>query len=384
MKEIISSKALQAYGFLLAITHVLTAYFWVDRSANSFVKNGEIGTTLCWPFAPGCEAWRFADSDSAFLFLQAYGIIGVLVAVLFILRKPMLGYFGLVFLLVVKTFATSMSYGLMGNYHYMSFFVQIAYLFIPNKKTLIPFVIGIFYWGAGILKFDPEWLSGVALIVPSFLPGWLQHISLAYVILLECVFVLALYSGKKWLRYAVLFQLVLFHLFSWHIVGYFYPLTMFCLLGLFFLIPAFKEPWQAFLRQDIFLKPAVFIPIAFMLLLQIGPFLVVEDPATSGAPRLVSLNMLDARTDCHALLIRHRSLSSAVYNPFFQPSSIRTQCDPLVYLSQVQEICQADPSENFDFWLQSRRTTGEQFKTRLLIKDVCRKNPATLLWAEIL
>lgn len=383
LQEIFTSKALQIYGGLLALTHVLSAYFWMDRSLDLVVKTPEISSPLCWPMAPFCETLRFATTLGAANFLGIYALLGIATAAFFFSGKARWGYAGLGLLLVLKVFFTSLSYGLMGNYHYMSFFTHLAFLFFPHKKTVIPFFIGIFYWGAGILKFDPEWLSGVALITPSFLPSWLQHASLIYAVLLECLFVFGLFSHNKWIRTATLAQFLLFHIFSWHIVGYFYPLTMFLLLSLFVLIPFYKENWEAYLDKATLKQKSTVILCLVLISLQIIPSVIFQDPATTGAPRILSLNMLDARVECETLLIRHQNGAEEVYNPFVKAPSTRTQCDPLVFLAQIESVCK-NPSEKFDFWLQSRRTTANKYDTRLIIKDVCSKKTAALLWAEVL
>jgi len=381
--EIVSSRALQLYGGFLALTHLLSAYFWMDRSVEWVVKSGVTSNSLCWPFLPACEAFRFSSALGSTRFLEIYALIAIASAGLFFFGKARSGFTLLLILLLMKVGFTSLSYGLMGNYHYMTFFVHLAFLFFPHKKTLIPFLIGIFYWGAGILKFDPEWLSGVALITPSFLPAPLQHASLLYAVILECILVFGLYSSRAWIRWSVLAQFILFHIFSWHIVGYFYPLTMFLLLSLFVLIPLCKEPWEALFDERACKQKSTFAFCAVLIFLQIGPSFVAPDPATSGAPRIFSLNMLDARVECETLLIRHRDKSEEVYDPFIKAPSTRTQCDPLVFLSQIQSFC-ADRNEKFDFWLQSRRTTQDKYRTRLVVKDVCSKAPAEILWAEVL
>ncbi|MFV3408704.1 hypothetical protein ACNH6C_08870 [Bdellovibrio bacteriovorus] len=383
MKELLKSRALQIYGALLALTHVLSAYFWMDRSLDLVVRSAEKSASLCWPLLPSCESLRFISTATASTYLQVYAGLGLITAVLFLLKKIKPAYLLLLALLGMKIYFTSLSYGLMGNYHYMSFFVQVAFLFLPHKTTVIPFFVGVFYWGAGILKLDPEWLSGVSLIHPSFLPPPLQHASLIYAVILECILVVGLFSRRAWIRHVTLAQFVLFHAFSWHIVGYFYPMTMLLLLGIFVLIPWYKESWQALWDENLQNKKSAVIFTVTLALLQILPVILVKDSAASGAPRLMSLNMLDARMECDTLLIRHQERASEVYNPFVKAPSTRTQCDPLVFLSQIESLCQ-NSGENFDFWMQSRRTTQLLMQTRLILRDVCKKSRAELMWAEVL
>ncbi|UOF02474.1 HTTM domain-containing protein [Bdellovibrio reynosensis] len=378
ISEIFHSRALNLYGVLLALSHVLSAYFWMENS----LRLVSAALPLCWPMMPFCESFRFSDGNNAALFLYFYAALGLITAVAFYLQKRV-AYFLLAGLLVLKVYFLSLSYGLMGNYHYMGFIVHLAFLFVPHKKQLIPFIIGIFYWGAGLLKFNPEWLSGVALVRPSFLSPLLQHLSLIYVVILETILVFGLFSKKPLHRYLILGQFFLFHLFSWHIVGYFYPLTMFLLLGLFILIPLGKEPWESYLDQNLIKNKSSLGLLLLLASLQFIPYMFSKDPATSGAPRLVSLNMLDANVHCETVLIRNLKNAGEIYDPFIRPPSTRTQCDPIVYLNQIHRICQNDDG-NFDFWLQSRRSTESQLQTRLHIKDVCKKSFMALFWAEIL
>ncbi|KHD87882.1 MAG: hypothetical protein OM95_12755 [Bdellovibrio sp. ArHS] len=383
MQEIKNSRALQVYGALLALTHLLSSYFWMDRSLDLVTKASPVSASLCWPFFPACDVLRFGSSGQASMFLEAYAMVAVVVAGLFIFRRLKAAYVGLIILLLAKVYFTSLSYGLMGNYHYMTFFTHLAFLFLPLKTTTIPIFIGVFYWGAGILKFDPEWLSGTALITPTFLPPALEHLGLIYCVILECIFVFGLFSENKWIRGLVFLQFVLFHAFSWHVVGYFYPMTMLLLLGIFVLMPLYKETWQALWDASLLRKRSVVVTAAILTLLQIAPSVLAGDPAASGAPRILSLNMLDARMECDTLMIRHAEHSEETYDPFVKAPSTRTQCDPLVFLSQIKLACK-DKSEKMDFWLSSRRTTGDTFKTRLFLPDVCSKSANEILWAEIL
>lgn len=380
LQEIKSSPALRWYGAFLALSHALSAFFWMDHSVDLVVANSH---TLCWPVFPICESLKFQSFASAASFLSLYSFLGILTALFFAFRKVPVGYFLLCSLLGLKLFITSLSYGLMGNYHYMVFFIHIAFLFLPAKKQLIPFFIGIFYWGAGILKFNPEWLSGVALTKESFLPFWLQHLSLIYAVILETILVFGLFSSQRKIRFLVLGQFLIFHLFSWHIVGYFYPLTMLLLLSFFLLIEFFNERWESIFEATTLKNSRILFPCIILLTLQILPYAFSSDPATSGGPRLSSLNMLDARVQCESLLVRQQSGAVEVYDPFAKTQSVRTQCDPLIFLSQIKNIC-TDKKEVFDFWLSSKRTTDEFYQTRLHLKDICKMNPETIPWAEFL
>jgi hypothetical protein len=144
-------------------------------------------------------------------------------------------------LVTLLKFALHMSnYNFMGNYHYMAYFVTMAFLFVGHKKHLIKYLIVSFYIAAGALKMNMDWLSGAAMIRTPWLNGPLLSVSLFYVVLLELVLVAGLLHRRQSVRIFVLIQLLAFHIFSWHIVGFYYPMVMFSLLSLFVM-----DEWSA-------------------------------------------------------------------------------------------------------------------------------------------
>lgn len=377
--EIAQSRALQIYGALLSLSHCLTAYFWMDRSLPLFSRQTD--AALCWPFLPNCEGFLFSSDVTASRAISILAAFGILSFFLFLLRKTKWAYILLSLTLVYKLYLTLTTYAVMGNYHYMLFFAHIFYLWVPHKKTLLPFLIAAFYWGAGILKLNPEWLSGEALVRESFLPPLLQHLSLLYAVILECILVFFLFAPNKKLRFFVLLQFMAFHIFSWHIVGYFYPSTMFLLLGVFYLIPLFKEKWTATWDELKALGLKKSSPLFIVLFLQVIPYFFTSDPAMGGVVRLSSLNMLDAKIECSAQIIHSDELSTSIYDPFNRAPSTRTQCDPIIFISQIPRLCLN--KDRLDFSLFSKRTTDLKYKVSLHIEDICSKSKMELFGAEL-
>src|SRR5262249_20474327 len=118
--------------------------------------------------------------------------------------------------------------GFRGNYHYMPFIITALYLVWPRPDRTIGFMLVAFYVSAGALKLDKEWLSGAALIAPTWLSGKLLELACAYVVILELVLVFGLLSRDRRIRWLIFAQLAAFHAYSWHVVGFFYP----CVMGL--------------------------------------------------------------------------------------------------------------------------------------------------------
>src|SRR5262245_34888964 len=106
----------------------------------------------------------------------------------------------------------------MGNYHYMPFVIAAVYLVWPSPERVLAYVLVAFYVSAGVLKVNPEWLSGAAMIDKTWLTGHMLEYGCAYVVVLELVLVFGLLSRRPWLRHVTLAQLVLFHAYSWHVV----------------------------------------------------------------------------------------------------------------------------------------------------------------------
>lgn len=379
ISEIFQSRALQVYGALLSLSHCLTAYSWMDRSLPLFSRQTD--APLCWPFLPNCEGLLFSSDVTAARAISFLAVLGGIAFVLFLLKKINWAYVLLTLTLFYKVYLTLTTYAVMGNYHYMLFFAHIFYLWIPHKKTLLPVLIAVFYWGAGILKLNPEWLSGEALVRESFLPPLLQHLSLIYAVILECILVFFLFSTDKKARFFVLLQFLAFHIFSWHIVGYFYPMTMLLLLGIFYLIPLFKESWTATWDEFKSLSFKSFAPLFIVILLQVVPYFFTSDPSMGGVVRLSSLNMLDAKIECSAQLIHSEALSTSIYDPFNRAPSTRTQCDPIIFINQIPRLC--SNNDRLDFSLFSKRTTDSKYKVSVDIKDICSKSKAELFGAEL-
>ena len=118
------------------------------------------------------------------------------------------------------------------NQHYMAFFVALVFLAFPAKRRLLQYLIVLFYFWAGTLKLNRDWLSGEVSStgeVRGCPTGWCRS-ACAYVVVLEMVLVFGLLSRRRWLFWATLGQLLLFHVMSYPVVGFYYPSLMCALL----------------------------------------------------------------------------------------------------------------------------------------------------------
>ena len=163
----------------------------------------------------------------------------------------------------------------------------------------------LFYFWAGTLKLNWEWVSGGALYRPLWLlTGPAVVAACAYVVVLELVIVWGLLSRRSWIFWSSLAQVLLFHVMSFAVVGWFYPLLMFALLAIFPLarcIPgAPPEPASASASSGGACRGRRSRWRSRFSLVQLTTHLYPGDTAITGEGRLFALHMFDARVVCEA------------------------------------------------------------------------------------
>ena len=391
IQEIKQTPGLPLFCFFMALSHVYTFIFWYRNDFLVRTLGSQNTEPLCFPFYPQCHLFRFSSETLLNGILFIYLALALGACFCFLRKKWIsLGYGLFLALLFYKVGLQFSSYNFMGNYHYMAYFITLVLLFAPHKKLLCKFFVIGFYISAGFLKIQLEWLSGATLISPTFVTGqWLKW-ALIYVVFLELFFVLGLLSRHRTLRFFALFQLGAFHIFSWHIVGFYYPMIMSSILSLFiideylFLKNKTTPPPHLKLFFTGKQKSPVYWGVVFLMLLQIFPWFWTQTPSLSGALRLSSLNMFDAKVQCKTLIIGHRPLQNIHLPSFNKRRGVRLQCDPLVFLNQIQQLCQKNEKQqewtSISFSIVSRRFTQKNFKPVLFLKNACKKKH--LLWAE--
>jgi len=373
IEEIRRSRVLGLFGVFLALTHLVTWFFW-GPWRSSFVKVLSERTAICWSYFPDCNALRPLSESFVSGLLYFYLFLGVATLVAVIAKKWRAFWWLLLIAVIVKWAMISLDYRFMGNYHYMPLVLSLVYLLVPSKKNLLPFFLISFYVAAGLLKFTPEWYSGSTLLRPAFIQGKLLEWALVYVIYLELLFVWGLVSSKQWLRWIVFIQLVLFHIFSWHIVGFFYPTIMFCLLAFFPLLWLLPE------KQDSKSWPkAGVLALALFWCAQMVPFIFYKNSAVSGEGRILSLNMLDAWTVCDATALVKMNKQQMLIPVKAKNFGVRIQCDPAVYIALLREECEkwrkTDGFVDMDFDLQSMLRTETTASTVMSVRNACSRPP---------
>src|SRR5499426_2010967 len=231
--EIERDTALRWYGVAMAVLHVVTYLFWVDQRIAAYV-NAQ-AEPICWPLVPACEELRVLSAPGVALLLRAYFAAAIGAGILFASRRLVpWAYASLVAVSVLKLAIMLLDYRLRMNQHYMAFFATFAYLFVPAKRDVLRVLITLFYFWAGTLKLNWEWISGAGLYRPMWpFSGVGVVVACVYVIVLELVVAWGLLAKHAWIFWAALAQFLLFHAMSWQVVGFFYPLLMFAILAIF-------------------------------------------------------------------------------------------------------------------------------------------------------
>ena len=371
-EEIKDSRSLTIFGGFLALGHIFTFLFWnktefLLRSISSSDPN-----PLCWPYFFSCAEFRLSLAVVQGLqFL--YGVVGIFAAILFFSgRKLVWGYLLQILLLISSLFFYIQSYRMMGNYLYMFYIVLFLYLFIPSKKNVIRLMIVGFYFAASTLKFNKEWINGEVLFGHPVLRGFLLQMACLYVIFLELFMSPLLLSAQADLFWIAFAQFSVFHVFSWHIVGFYYPCIMFCLLSSFLLFR--KDEIGNFKRQP----KTTFVILSIFVFLQLVPYFYKGDTALTGEGRFWSLNMFDVKAECVFKAF-------AKYNDRIEDMSwvgeelgTRRQCDPIVFINYTRNLCkelrQNSEFKSLDIYLASKRTSDRTYSKVFQQANVCEKN----------
>jgi hypothetical protein len=384
VEEIRADRVLRVYGAALALTHLVTAVFWWREDIEHIVHRA--AEPICWPLVPACAAIRLLSIDQVRLLLVGYGVAALVVASLFRRRQLVsYGFLGLVALTALKILVLALDYRLRRNQHYMALWVTGVFLAVPGKREALRLLLVLFYVWAGTLKLNWEWISGAGL----YRPLWLIHgraviAACAYVIVLELVVSWGLLARRSWIFWSAMAQVALFHVMSWPVVGFFYPVVMFVLLTILLL----DRLWPSSTSRTDLLGPlwtggarvgTYAVALGFSLC-QLVPYAYNGDRAITGEGRLYALHMFDARIVCQVYATVQDS-SGAVQRLDLRPGlPPRMDCDPHVAFNRARNLC-VRRSEipapatftRLDLQLLARRSTEAAMHEVINVTDFCNR-----------
>ncbi len=391
VEHVARSSTLRIYGGCLAAIHLLTFVYWSAGGLAARILSDR--SPVCWPFFEDCAQAHGFSRHTVQLVLWLYGLAATATTLAFV-RRRFVGA-GLAMLTVVnlaKGAIFVLDYRLMGNYHYMPFIITALYLVWPTPQRVIPYVLVAFYISAGALKIDQEWLSGAALIAPTWLSGKLLEIACAYVVVMELVLVLGLLSRRPWLRWLTFGQLAGFHAYSWHVVGFFYPCVMGLLLA-YFPLRWREEPGEDPLGERLAFGRAgwpAYTALAVYTAAQVAPKLFPGDSAITGEGRIFAINMMDARVECDQFELARMTVGGhAVIEETSERHTnvgVRIKCDPIRFWNIAQAQCREHAllgdGARIDVYLDARRTTETNYRSVFAVEDFCQNAPHFDIWSH--
>lgn len=383
ISEIRGDRALRSYGVALAFLHVVTVMWWVDQRVIGFLHAG--AEPICWPVVPECQRLRVLPPGGLVALFGAYLAAAVGVGALFLsARRVAWAYWSLGLLNALKLGIMLLDFRLRMNQHYMAFAATAAFLFVPGKREALRVLVVLFYVWAGTLKLNWEWISGAGLYRPVWLfTGVGIIVACLYVIVLELVVSWGLLARRAWVFWAAFAQLIVFHVFSWPVVRFFYPLLMFAILAVYPLCRGIvpRDPpegllaslWRGRQRWPVYATAAVFS------FLQLTPHAFPGDHAITGEGRLYALHMFDARTVCTGYATLRGADGAATRRDLKLNLDARIACDPIVFYNRARNLCRARDAErlafrDLDLHLWARRATDPALQPVIAIEGFCARN----------
>ena len=383
------------FGAMLALIVAVTPIWWIQTGALAFLSEGV--PELCWPGFEDCASWRFPSREVVQFVFGALGLGGVISAVA-LWRRPTgrWSYASLVLIFVAKLCLSTLDYRLRGNHHQMANLVTFIFLILPRPGATLALLIPSFYFAAGLLKLNAEWLSGAALGDRLPFGGWLLEASMIAIVLMELIGIWWLLDRRRspWRFWTIIGVLVVFHLVSIQSVGFFYPIVMAALVSIFFWakldwprpisgfgsgasspLPistsgheASTRPWleRAHDARLAWLVSGVFIAIQFL------PAILSSRNDLTGEGRLIASSMVHNRTECRGFMLGTWGVHQMKIPMPVMQLPIRIWCDPLVFYNHARQICREKNPDRLDWYLLSRNSSESAYTLILRAPDFCR------------
>ncbi len=381
---------INGYRWALIASHtvVLLYFLATDRLTMLLMKDVE---PLCWPYFQNCWQIRFDSTTSIriLILVQAFLIVAAVAA---LLRKKYSAFWVVMVTLNAYLFAiASLDYRFRDNQFYMLFWVNAVFLFWPAKRWATPLILMSFYFWAGTLKLNYEWLSGTVLYHSLYIiPPQFSWIACCYAVGLEMIVIWSLLAKRAWIRWLALGQLALFHIESLSQIHWFYPLLMAVLLSWFvidWLHPAIPRTvsladlWQG--RAPL----TSYILLVMFASCQLAPYLYHGDKALTGQGRIFALDMLEARQVCDVrAIVHHKDHTSSAIDLVLRELPPRKICDPIIYYDRVTNICRSHASDpdfaDADFVMRSKRTTDDTMTTIIDDANFCSRREVYSLFSN--
>lgn len=386
--EISADGVLRTYGACLALTHVLSVAFWLTSRQWQLMHEGS--EAICWPLVPWCGNLRMLSPGQAWYGLVLFALAAAAVALAFARQRwTPAAYAGLFLLTIFKVVLVALDYRLRLNQHYMAFWVCAVYLLVPGKRDALRLLLVFFYFWSGMLKVNWEWISGAALYRPLwFFTGRGVIVACAYVVLMELLVAWGLLARRSWIFWGAFAQVALFHVMSWAVVGFFYPVLMFLLLSIFALDRLFPRPdTRTRSRAETSLLSslmrgraplATYVAGSVFTAFQLVPYTFPGDRTITGEGRLFALHMFDAQVVCEAWAVVTSPDGAEAQIDLRAGTLPRINCDPIVVFGRARNLCarlsRPGAPANLHVVLRARRSTESDLRTVIDLPSFCARD----------
>jgi hypothetical protein len=359
------------YGLALLLGHALCVGYLVSQGGIYLLLDRS--EAICWPFFEACGSFRFQSRAGPALVAGAYLAVIVLGATAWIHRRPRVMHGCLAAAAALLAGVISLDYRLRQNQYYMFLWTNLVYLLVRDRRRCLHVLIVLFYFWAGTLKLNREWLSGAVIYKDLWLlPPALTPVACAYVVVLELVVVWGLLARSRWIFWGAFAQVALFHVMSLSQINWFYPAIMATILSIFVLARADRAEQPSWRWRPV--PKAVYVALLFSAC-QLVPRAYGGDPALHGQGRMFALHMFEARQECSVDVTFHRrdgrvtraSLLRRDYPP-------RLVCDTVVYYGLARNLCRKLPPgvSDFDLAMDAKRRTDAAFTRVIEAPSFCR------------
>jgi hypothetical protein len=374
--EIEDQPTTRIYCWAVLASHAVVMLYFATTGALAFLSDSS--TPLCWPFFDSCGEYRFHGSvgPSCILLVQL-GLIALAVDALAQMRAGRL-WACLAALNIVLASVVCSDYRFRANEFYMLFWLNLVVLACPSRSRAIPAVIVMFYFWAGTLKLNRDWLSGADLYHPLWLiPATFTPAACAYVVVLELGVSWLLLARSAFLRLTALVQLALFHIESFSQISWFYPLLMATILSWFAIDLMGRSRQNGSTRsQSQGAILGTYIVCGCFSICQLVPYIYAGDKALTGQGRLLALHMFEARQSCVVTAVIHRGDAEVqTIDVTMRNLPPRSICDPVIYYSRIRNLCRSrqDGSSvtDVDWTMRSRRGTDVELTTVVDVQSFC-------------
>jgi hypothetical protein len=358
LDEIKTDGALTLYGAALAAAYLFTSFFLIahDHYLKTVSKQVE---PVCWPYFESCYRYRLWSNLDVRIALLFFGMATLVPFFAFLKKKVKLGYFSLAAVALAHLALIFQDFRNTQNQYYMLMWVVFAYLFWPRKRASLHLLVISFYFWAGRLKLNWQWLSGHNLYEKLWLiPRRFNSVACIYVVFLEMLMIWGLLSRNRIWFWATLAQLVLFHFMSISQIGTYYPALMLAILAIYpfsrrVCAPYLPPPKGAWLAPEFVLMGAFAF---FQVYPSLASWMASGNRVLDGVGRTFALNMFEGIYECKVRWIEHYKDGKSVLVDVKVQDTERIQCEPIYYYSKTLNRCRqgaTDPKfSDLDFYME--------------------------------